>query len=122
MKQTSNGVKRETHTIDATNKVLGKLAVEIAVLLRGKHKVNFQLNIDSGDFVSVKNVDKIKFTGKKLEKKKYYHHTGYIGSLKETSLGKLFEKNPAEVLRRAVFGMLPSNKLRKEQINRLKCQ
>lgn len=115
-------MKRETHTIDATNKVLGKLAVEIAVLLRGKHKVNFQLNIDSGDFVSVKNVDKIKFTGKKLEKKKYYHHTGYIGSLKETSLGKLFEKNPAEVLRRAVFGMLPSNKLRKEQINRLKCQ
>lgn len=113
-------MKREIHTIDATGKVLGRLATEIAVLLRGKHKPDFVPYKDMGDFVVVKNVDKIKVTGKKIEKKKYYHHSGYLGGLKETPLKKLFEKNPAEVLRRAVWGMLPSNKLRPEQIKRLK--
>lgn len=113
-------MKREIHTIDATGKVLGRLATEIAVLLRSKHKPDFVPYKDMGDFVVVKNVDKIKVTGKKIEKKKYYHHSGYLGGLKETPLKKLFEKNPAEVLRRAVWGMLPSNKLRPEQIKRLK--
>lgn len=115
-------MKRQTHTIDATNKVLGRLATEIAVLLRGKHKPTFQPNQDMGDFVIVKNVGKVKITGKKMENKKYYHHTGYMGGLKTVPMKKIFERNPAEVLRRAVFGMLPTNKLRAEQIKRLKCQ
>ena len=113
-------MQRETHTIDAASKVLGRLATEIAVLLRGKHKPDFQPNQDKGDFVKVKNIDKIRLTGKKMEKKKYYHHSGYIGGLKETPLKKVFAKSPAEVLRRAVWGMLPKNKLRAEQIKRLK--
>lgn len=112
-------MKRQTHTIDAASKVLGRLASEIAVLLRGKFKPDFVPYKDVGDFVMVKNVDKMRFTGKKLEQKKYYRHSGYLGSLKEMSLKKLFEKNPAEVLRRAVRGMLPNNKLRTEQIKRL---
>lgn len=111
---------RKTRTIDATGKVLGRLATEIAVLLRGKHKPDFVPNQDIGDFVVVKNIDKIKLTGKKLEKKIYYHHTGYLGGLKEVPLKKVFEKNPGEVLKRAVFGMLPKNKLRAQQIKRLK--
>lgn len=112
-------MQRKTHTIDAAGKVLGRLATKIAILLRGKNKPDFVLNKDMGDFVIVKNFDKIKFTGKKFEQKIYYHHTGYLGGLKETPLKKLFEKNPAEVLKKAVFGMLPKNKLRARQIKRL---
>lgn len=115
-------MQRQTHTIDAQDKILGRLATEIALLLRGKNKPNFQSNQDKGDFVIVKNVDKIKFSGRKMEQKKYYHHSGYLGGLKATSLKKLFSRSPAEVLRRAVWGMLPNNKLRAEQIKRLKCQ
>lgn len=113
-------MKRETHTIDATGKVLGRLATQIAVILRGKDKVDFEPYKDIGDFVVVKNVEKLKFTGKKLEQKKYYHHSGYIGHLKETPLKTLLEQNPPEVLRKAVLGMLPKNKLRAEMIKRLK--
>lgn len=110
---------RETHTIDAAGKVLGRLATEIAILLRGKNKPDFVPNKDMGDFVVVKNFGKIKFTGKKFEQKIYYHHTEYLGGLRKTPLKKLFEKNPAEVLKKAVFGMLPKNKLRARQIKRL---
>ena len=113
-------MQRNTHTIDAKNRVLGRLATEIAILLRGKHKLDFAPNKDIGDFVIIKNADKIRFTGKKFEQKKYYHHTGYLGGLKEISLKKLFEKNPTQVLKKAVFGMLPKNKLRAKQIKRLK--
>lgn len=113
-------LKQQTHIIDATGKILGRLAAEIAVLLRGKHKPNFVPYKDMGDFVVVRNVNKIKFTGKKFEKKKYFHHTGYLGSLKEIPLKKLFEKNPAIVLRKAVWGMLPKNKLRAKMIKKLK--
>lgn len=112
-------MERKTHTIDATDKVLGRLATRIAILLRGKHKPQFQSHQDTGDFVLVKNVDKIKFTGKKMENKIYYRHSGYLGGLKQTPLKKLFKEKPAEVLRRAVFGMLPKNKLRARQIKRL---
>jgi large subunit ribosomal protein L13 len=112
--------KRETHTIDATGKILGRLATQISILLRGKHKKNFQPNKDMGDFVIVKNVDKIKFTGKKLENKKYYFHSGYLGGLKEIPLGKIFSKNPAKVLKMAVQRMMPKNKLTRQQIKRLK--
>ena len=115
-------MKRQTHTIDAQDKVLGRLSTEIAVLLRGKGKPDFQPNQDMGDFVVVKNIDKIKITGRKMEQKKYYRHTGYMGGLKETPLKKVFERSPDEVLKRTVWGMLPKNKLRAEQIKRLKCQ
>lgn len=115
-----NPIKRETHSIDATDKILGRLAVEIAVLLRGKQKPGFVLYKDMGDFVVVKNVNKVKISGKKIEQKKYYHHTGYLGGIKETPLKKLFAEKPGEVLKRAVFGMLPKNKLRARWIKRLK--
>lgn len=113
-------VKRENHKIDAQGKILGRLATEIAVLLRGKQKPDFVLNQNMGDFVTVINVDKIKTSGKKIEQKKYYHHTGYLGGLKSESLKVLFKKDPGEVLRRAVFGMLPKNKLRAKWIKKLK--
>jgi len=118
--QTPNGVKRETHTIDATNKVLGRLATGIAVLLRGKGKADFAPYKDEGDIVVVKNVAKLKITGKKMEQKKYYRHSRYPTGLKETPLRKLLETRPAEVLRRAVMGMLPKNKLRDRMIKRLR--
>ena len=113
-------MERKTHTIDATGQVLGRLASQISILLRGKHKKIFQPNKDLGDFVIIKNIDKIRVTGKKMEKKKYYRHSGYLGGLKEISLQKLFAKNPAQVLKMAVLRMLPRNKLSKEQIKRLK--
>jgi len=115
-------MKRETHTIDAKEKVLGRLATEIAVLLRGKNKSDFAPHKDIGDFVVVKNIDKIKITGKKMDQKKYYHHSGYLGGLKETPLKTLFKENPGEVLKRAVFGMLSNNKLRAKIIKRLKIE
>jgi len=113
-------MKRKTHTIDATGKVLGRLAAQIAILLRGKHKPDFVPYKDMGDFVVVKDVGKLKITGKKMEQKKYFRHTGYLGGVKEISLKQMFKENPAEVLRKAVFGMLPKNKLRAKQIKRLK--
>jgi large subunit ribosomal protein L13 len=113
-------MKRETHTIDATGKVLGRLATEIAVLLRGKHKPDFVPYKDMGDFVIVENLNKLKFTGKKFEQKKYYRHSGYLGGLKEIPLKKLFAERPTEVLRKAVYRMLPKNKLRVKMIKRLK--
>lgn len=112
--------KRKIHKIDATGKVLGRLASEIAVLLRGKHRPDFLPYKDTGDFVTVKNAVKIKLTGKKVDQKVYYRHTGYLGGLKETPVKKLLKENPKEILRRAVYGMLPKNKLRDRQIKRLK--
>lgn len=112
--------KQETQTIDATDKILGRLASRIAILLRGKHKPDFLPYLDRGDFVIVKNVDKLKFSGKKFEQKKYFSHSGYLGGEKFTPLKTIFQKNPSEVLKRAVFGMLPKNKLRDKMIKRLK--
>lgn len=111
---------RETHTIDASGKVLGRLATQVAVLLRSKHRPDFVPYKDMGGFVIVKNVEKIKLTGKKREQKKYYHHSGYLGGLKEVPLEKIFKRDPGEILKRAVYGMLPKNKLRAKQIKRLK--
>ena len=113
-------MERKTHTIDATGKVLGRLATEIAIFLRGKHKSDFAPYKDEGDFVMIKNVGKIKITGKKKEQKIYYHHSGYLGGLKEIPIKKILAQNPAEVLKKAVFGMMPKNKLRAKQIKRLK--
>jgi large subunit ribosomal protein L13 len=113
-------IKKEVYTIDAEGKVLGRLASEIALILTGKKRPDFAPYKDFDITVIVKNVDKMKFTGKKLKQKKYFKHTGYIGHLKEVSLEELFKKNPQEVLRKAVYGMLPKNKLRKRRIKRLK--
>jgi len=115
-------MQREIHTIDATNKPLGRLAGKIAKLLRGKHKVQFLPYKDIGDIVIVKNVGKIKITGKKLKQKIYYRHSGYPGGLKKISMEELFKKDPAQVLKKAVWGMLPKNKLRKKMIKRLKIE
>ena len=115
-------MKRKTHTIDATGGILGRLASQIATLLRGKNKPDFQPYKDMGDFVIVKNVNKLRVTGKKIEDKKYYRHSGYLGGLKEIPLKKLFAERPAEVLKEAVYGMLPRNKLRAKQIKRLKIE
>lgn len=115
-------MERKTHNIDASGKVLGRMASQIAVLLRGKHRPDFLPNKDTGDFVVVKNADKIKLTGKKMEKKIYHHHTGYLGGLKKIPLKKIYERDSREILRKAVFGMLPKNKLRRVQIRRLKME
>lgn len=112
-------MKRQTHTIDATNKPLGRLAAQIAILLRGKHKPDFIPYQDVGDFVMVKNIEKIKVTGKKMKQKIYYHYSGYPGGLKEIPMETLFKRNPREVLRKAIWGMLPKNKLRAKMIKRL---
>ena len=117
-----NQIKREKHIIDASGKVLGRISTQIAVLLRGKCKKDFTPAKDIGDFVVVKNIAKIKITGKKFEKKKYYHHSGYPGGLKEIPLRKIFEKNPGEIIRKAVLGMLPKNRLRARMIKRLKAE
>lgn len=113
-------VKRETHTIDATDKVLGRLASQIAVLLRGKQKPDYVPYLDMGDLVVVKNIQKMKFTGKKLEQKKYFRHSEWLGNKTLTPLKKVFEEKPILVLQRAVLGMLPKNKLRDRMIKRLK--
>jgi len=113
-------METKTHTINAEGKILGKLAVEVSLLLRGKDKPGYAPHKDMGDVVIIKNVEKMKFTGKKLAQKKYYRHSGYLGSLKETVLEELLKKKPNEVLRKAVVGMLPRNKLSNQLINRLK--
>ena len=114
-------IERKTHVVDAEGKSLGRLAVEVAVLLRGKNKPDFVPYKDMGDTVVIKNIDKMKFTGNKLENKKYFRFTGYLGNLKTTTLKEfLIKKGPKEVLRTAVMGMLTKNKLRAQQIKRLK--
>lgn len=115
-------MKRETHTIDAKNKTLGRLASKIAILLQGKHKENFDPAKDMGDFVVVKNVEKMKISGQKLEKKKYYRHSGFLGGLREIKMKEIFQKNPEKILKMAVSGMLPKNRLRKKRLKRLKFQ
>lgn len=107
------------HTIDATNKILGRLAVEVANLLRGKGKADFVPYLDRGDQVIVTNTDRIKVTGQKMKKKIYYHHSGYPGGIKEINLERLMEKDSRQVIKKAVYGMLPKNKLRNKMIKKL---
>ena len=114
-------IVRKVISVDATDKSLGRLAVEVAVLLRGKNKAEFVLYKDMGDTVLIKNIDKMKFTGKKVDQKNYFHFTGYLGNMKQASLKEvLIKKGPKEVLRKAVMGMLTKNKLRAKQIKRLR--
>lgn len=113
-------MERNTRTINAEGKIFGRLAVEVALFLRGKNKPNFALNQDIGDFVNIENIRKVKVTGKKMEQKKYYRHSGYLGGLKESLMKQMFEEKPEETFRKAVRGMLPPNKLRDKQLKRLK--
>jgi large subunit ribosomal protein L13 len=121
MKKITEKIQRKIITLDAENKPLGRLAVEVAVSLRGKNKPSYVPYKDMGDTVLVKNIDKMIFTGNKLENKNYFHYTGYIGNLKKATLKEfLIKKGPKEVLRTAVMGMLCKNKLRAKQIKRLR--
>lgn len=112
-------MERERHKIDATEKIAGRLASRIAVLLQGKNKPDYQPHIDSGDFVEVSNVAKMKFSGKKVEQKVYYRYTGYPGGIRTNKLKDLLLSNPANVLKRTVFNMLPKNKMREKMLKRL---
>lgn len=113
-------IKRKWYVIDAEGKPLGRLASEIAKILRGKHKPDFTPHVDTGDYVIVLNVEKIVLTGKKLDQKYYRRHSGYPGGLKETKYRHLMEKNPGKVLELAVKGMLPKNSLGRAMFKKLK--
>ncbi len=113
-------VERQWWLIDADGRILGRLATQVANLLRGKNKPQYVDIMDTGDFVVVVNAEKIKVTGKKLDQKKYYSHTGYPGGIKEKTLRELMDKKPEEVIRKAVWGMLPKNKLNRAIHKKLK--
>ncbi len=115
-----NEIDRKWYVVDAENKVLGRLASEIASRLRGKHKPTFSPFMDNGDFIIVTNADKIQLTGNKLDNKKYYRHTGYIGGIKEASARELLVKHPTDLITKAVKGMLPKNKIGRAQLKKLK--
>jgi large subunit ribosomal protein L13 len=113
-------IEQHWYLVDAEAKTLGRLATQIADLLRGKGKPQFTPHIDTGDFVVVVNAEKVHVTGKKLEQKIYYHHSGYPGGLRERTLAEQLQRRPEEVLRKAVKGMLPKNRLAAAQITKLK--
>tara|TARA_B100000579_G_scaffold394496_1_gene371922 strand:- start:365 stop:823 length:459 start_codon:yes stop_codon:yes gene_type:complete len=115
-----NQINNDWYEIDASNAVVGRLATIITKIIRGKNKSTFTPHMDNGDFVVVKNIEKIKFTGKKFQNKKYYKHTGYPGGIKETTPEKLFDKKPDEALKLAVKRMLPGGPLAKKQLTKLK--
>jgi len=108
------------YEIDAKNAVVGRLATVISKIIRGKNKSTYTPHMDDGDFVVVKNIEQIKFTGKKFQEKKYFKHTGYPGGIKETTPEKLAEKKPGEVLKMAVKRMLPGGVLGRKQLTKLK--
>ncbi len=126
MMKTTYFAKKEAFTekrwriVDADGQTLGRLAVQVANVLRGKDKPTYTPHVDTGDSIVVINAAKIKLTGKKLENKIYYRHTGYIGHLKSATAGEMMEKNPQRVVEKAVYGMLPNNKLRKIFMGKLK--
>ena len=116
----SHSVQRGWHVIDASDRPLGRLASEIAVLLRGKHKPAYHPSQDVGDYVIVINAERVAVTGRKLERKTYYRHSGYLGSLKEQTLKDLLAKHPERVIERAVRGMLPKTRLGRQQYRHLR--
>ena len=113
-------VERRWYLVDAEGETLGRLSTRIADLLRGKGKPTFTPHVDTGDFVVVVNAEKVVVTGKKLEQKRYYRHSGYPGGLRSRTLAEQLERRPTEVLRKAVKGMLPRNRLARRQITKLK--
>lgn len=112
-------IERKLHQLDATDLTVGRLATKVSTLLRGKNKPEYQAHLDLGDIVEVKNVSKMKFTGKKLDQKQYHHYSGYLGGLKSKKMGDVFATNPGDVLYRAVREMLPDTKLRTNMLKRL---
>ena len=113
-------IDRQWFVVDANGQILGRLAAQLAHRLRGKHKPEFAPHVDNGDFIVVVNCEKIAVTGNKIAKKKYYRHSGYVGGLKETSLGDMLQKKPSAVLMQAVKGMLPGNRLGRAMLKKLK--
>jgi len=113
-------IEKKWWLIDADGKVLGRLATEVAILLRGKRKPEFVNFLDSGDFVIVINAERIKVTGKKTEQKKYYSHSGYPGGIKEKTYRELLETKPEEIIKNAVWGMIPKTKLGRATYKKLK--
>jgi large subunit ribosomal protein L13 len=113
-------VKREWFVVDASDKVLGRLASKIAHRLRGKHKPEYTPHVDTGDYIVVVNAEKIAVTGNKANAKTYYHHTGHPGGIKEISYKDMLEKNPTRIIEKAVKGMLPRNKLGRAMFSKLK--
>tara|TARA_B100001057_G_scaffold484297_1_gene562201 strand:+ start:1290 stop:1703 length:414 start_codon:yes stop_codon:yes gene_type:complete len=115
-----NESNKDWYIIDATDVVLGRLASKVAHMLKGKHKPQYQPHVDEGDYIIVINAKNIKVTGNKLSDKIYYKHTGYIGNMKATPLGKMLDKKPDFVIKNAVKGMLPKNPLGRSMIKKLK--
>lgn len=113
-------VERKWHVVDAEGEALGRLASEIARILRGKNKPQYTPHVDTGDFVVVVNADRISVTGKKAEQKLYRRHTGYPGGLREASYEQVMERKPTEILRKAVYGMMPKTRLGRQQFKKLK--
>jgi large subunit ribosomal protein L13 len=113
-------ITREWHVIDASDVVLGRLAVECATLLRGKHKPTFAPHVDGGDFVIVINASKVALSGSKRDNKLAYRHSGYPGGLRSTAYGELLEKDPRRAIEKAVWGMLPKNRLSRQLLTKLK--
>jgi large subunit ribosomal protein L13 len=113
-------IQRDWHVIDATDVVLGRLAVQVATLLRGKHKPTFAPHVDGGDFVIVINASKVSLSGDKPTKKLAYRHSGYPGGLSSIPFGELLEKDPRRAIEKSVWGMLPKNKLSRQLLNKLK--
>lgn len=113
-------VERRWYVVDAEGQTLGRLATEIARILRGKNKPQYTPHVDTGDFVVVVNAEKVVVTGKKAEQKVYRRHSGYPGGLKETSYERMMERRPTEILRRAVKGMMPKTRLARQQLRKLK--
>jgi large subunit ribosomal protein L13 len=113
-------IERGWFVVNAEGKVLGRLASQVARVLRGKHKPTFSPHVDTGDFVVVVNARKVTLTGRKLKDKKYYHHTGYPGGIREASAEKVLALKPAEMIRTAVKGMLPKTSLGRQMIRKLK--
>ena len=112
--------ERDWYLVDAEGKTLGRLATQIANVLRGKRKPTYTPHVDVGDFVIVINAEKVSVTGNKLQDKRYHRHTGYPGGIRSQSLGDLLERRPEEVIRRAVKGMIPRNRLGRQQLRKLK--
>ncbi len=113
-------LQKDWYVVDLENKVLGRAATEIARVLRGKHKAIYTPSVDTGDFVIVLNAEKIRLTGNKLSQKTYYRHSGYTGGLTAITASKMLEKKPEELIKRAVKGMLPKNKLGRQMFRKLK--
>jgi len=113
-------VKRDWYVIDAAGKPLGRIAAQVATILRGKHKPIYTPHVDTGDYVVIVNADKVILTGKKMENKVYYHHTNYPGGIKSESFESLINRAPEQVLYKAVWGMLPHNTLGRKMIKKLK--